>query len=381
MAADKSQSDTGSRPKRSRPGPHDKLRSSVTEALVALGIDCARVEGLAASLPRKWERLGDVVLLPEGACAHPLIAAALQNAAARAVADGVHGSIPTLDATSTPDVPSGTRATPASELPADVLPPAAAEAALAALAAALGVARLGVQAAIEPSLHRKSRVRLLWPPGASDGRVRHVENGVVHVFDLTRNMFASGNGTERMRVGRLGQPGEVVVDLYAGIGYFTLPYLVKARVQHVHACEWDEDAVLALRAGLEANGVANRCTVHAGDNALALAAFEGRADRVNLGLIPSSEAGWPLAVRALRPEGGWLHVHANVSSSEEGRACWLAHLTATLGALSRGIEGRQSWAEPTVVHVERVKGYAPRIDHLVADVRLGPPPACAPTSR
>ena len=39
------------------------------------------------------------------------------------------------------------------------------------------------------------------------------------------------------------------------------------------------------------------------------------ADHINLGLIPSSEAGWPVAFAALRPDkGGWLHVHGNVTS-------------------------------------------------------------------
>ena len=39
------------------------------------------------------------------------------------------------------------------------------------------------------------------------------------------------------------------------------------------------------------------------------------ADRVNLGLIPSSEAGWPSGCAALRSEsGGVLHIHATVRS-------------------------------------------------------------------
>ena len=39
------------------------------------------------------------------------------------------------------------------------------------------------------------------------------------------------------------------------------------------------------------------------------------ADHVNLGLIPSSEASWPVACAALRSDtGGWLHVHSNVTS-------------------------------------------------------------------
>lgn len=43
----------------------------------------------------------------------------------------------------------------------------------------------------------------------------------------------------------------------------------------------------------------------------------GMANRVNLGLIPSSEAGWATACAALRDDsGGILHVHANVTSND-----------------------------------------------------------------
>ena len=45
------------------------------------------------------------------------------------------------------------------------------------------------------------------------------------------------------------------------------------------------------------------------------------ADRVNLGLIPSSEAGWLTACAALKTEsGGVLHVHAAVTSSRSKSA-------------------------------------------------------------
>ena len=39
---------------------------------------------------------------------------------------------------------------------------------------------------------------------------------------------------------------------------------------------------------------------------------------MNLGLLPSSEAGWPAACAALNPSsGGWLHIHGNVCSKPE----------------------------------------------------------------
>jgi tRNA G37 N-methylase Trm5 len=239
----------------------------------------------------------------------------------------------------------------------------------AAVAQALGAARLGVQGCIEESLHRKSTARLLWPEGCTDGWTVQRESGIFYGLDVTRSMFSSGNGTEKARVASFHCASEVVVDLYAGIGYFTLPFLVHAAAKHLHACEWDEDALVALRHNLAANGVADRCTVHPGDNAAAAIALAGVAHRVNLGLIPSSEAGWPVAIAVLRPEGGMLHVHANVGSSTEEEEAWKARLVERLEALAADA-GRSGW-RARALHLEVVKSYAPRLNHVVADVRMG----------
>ena len=41
-------------------------------------------------------------------------------------------------------------------------------------------------------------------------------------------MFSSGNVSEKARIARLDAGGEVVLDLFAGVGYWTLPLLVHA---------------------------------------------------------------------------------------------------------------------------------------------------------
>lgn len=316
-------------------GERASLRAAVRLALSSAGVATELMEPLLAeaALPRSWEKLGDVLLF-----------------APRGMLDGSTAAGSTLLA----------------------LTAAQRGAVWAALAAALGARRVGVQGTIESSLHRKSTARLLWPEEGASGWTVQRENGVSYGLDVTRNMFSSGNGTEKARVGRFGCAGQVVVDLYAGIGYFTLPYLVLARAEHVHACEWDEDALAALRRNLEANGVAGRCTVHGGDNADTAPRLRRLAHRVNLGLIPSSEAGWPVAVGALRPEGGMLHVHANVGSATAAEAAWSERLTATLRALA-ATDGREGWAAE-LRHLERVKSFAPKVNHLVADVWLGAQP-------
>jgi tRNA G37 N-methylase Trm5 len=160
----------------------------------------------------------------------------------------------------------------------------------------------------------------------------------------------------------------------SSIGYFTLPYLVKAGAAHVYACEWNPHAVEALRRNIVINSVADRCTVLEGDNAKV--APRNVADRVNLGLIPSSERGWPVACAALRQDkGGWMHVHDNVevprgveptdAFAERG-----AVIAAALQGMLQSGSGRR-WS-CVLRHAERVKSYAPRVYHMVFDIEARP---------
>lgn len=69
----------------------------------------------------------------------------------------------------------------------------------------------------------------------------------------------------------------------------------------MHACEWNLHAIEGLKAGLEQNGVVERCVIHEGD--CQEVAPIACADRVILGLLPSSECGWKTALKALKPSG------------------------------------------------------------------------------
>ncbi|KAK3254962.1 hypothetical protein CYMTET_35841, partial [Cymbomonas tetramitiformis] len=93
----------------------------------------------------------------------------------------------------------------------------------------------------------------------------------------------------------LAMSGETVVDLFTGIGYYTLPILAKAGAEYVYSCEWNPNAVQALRWNLKANGLHHRYTVLGGDNRVTCP--HGVAHRCLLGLLPSSEPAWPTAIR------------------------------------------------------------------------------------
>ncbi|XP_048317963.2 tRNA wybutosine-synthesizing protein 2/3/4 [Ziziphus jujuba] len=227
------------------------------------------------------------------------------------------------------------------------------------IAKSLNTHRLARQGQVAPTGTRDSSLEILV---GDSGWVDHRENGIIYSFDATKCMFSWGNLSEKLRMARLDCRNEVIVDLFAGIGYFVLPFLVRAKAKLVYACEWNPHALEALHRNLQSNSVIDRCIILEGDNKIT--APKGVADRVCLGLLPTSEGSWVTAVRALRSEGGILHIHGNVKDSEEG--LWTEHVLNSIHEIANN-EG-YCW-EIKIEHLERVKWYAPHIRHVVADVR------------
>ncbi|KAG7345562.1 met-10+ like-protein [Nitzschia inconspicua] len=244
------------------------------------------------------------------------------------------------------------------------------------------IVRRGV---IDPkSKIRQSGHRLVWPsagiptttgPG-SPGWICVTEQGIHQSFDMTRVMFCRGNISEKIRFGKLVKEGEVVVDLYAGIGYYTLPALVHGKASFVYACEWNEHAASALKINVVDNKVSSRVQVLVGDcRKLALNNhLVNIADRVSLGLLPSSEGGWRTAIRALKSDtGGWLHVHGNVPVTE--KTSWALWVCAQLFNIVQEERKEDDWVV-VCNHVERVKSFAPTVCHYVADIFAGREELC-----
>ena len=222
-----------------------------------------------------------------------------------------------------------------------------------AVARALGAKRLARMGEVSGEF-RESGVEMLL--GEDDWVVRR-ESGVDYGYAMTRCMFSSGNVNERRRMGEVVEEDEVVVDLYAGIGYYTLPALVHGGAV-VHACEWNPEAVRALRWGLDANGVEGRCTIHEGDNRSTAESLAGTADRAFLGILPSSEDGLEIAMRVLSPDGGTLHIHGLAPSKDH--SSWAEGVCATASLLRPGSDLSHE--------LTRVKSYAPHWDHVVLDL-------------
>ncbi|UCE91019.1 MAG: class I SAM-dependent methyltransferase family protein [Methanobacteriota archaeon] len=183
----------------------------------------------------------------------------------------------------------------------------------------------------------------------------HKENGVLFKLDLEKVMFSSGNVDERVRVSRLECDGEVVVDMFAGIGYFSLPMAVHRRPERVVSCEMNPVAFQYLAENVRLNGVEDTVEPVRGDNrVLRGSSF---ADRVLMGYVKTTHEFLGTAFRVLR-SGGVVHYH-------ETCPCDLLPDRPVQRLASALPDGRVD-----VLGVREVKSYSPGISHVVVDARV-----------
>lgn len=112
----------------------------------------------------------------------------------------------------------------------------------------------------------------------------HVENGCKYALDLNEVYFNPRLGSERLRVIDQVKKGDVVIDLFAGVGPFTIPAAKKCK--KVYAVDINPKAVKYLKKNLELNKVSNVEVIHGG--AREVLEDLPRADKVIMNLPKTS---------------------------------------------------------------------------------------------
>ncbi|MDD1653921.1 MAG: SAM-dependent methyltransferase [Methanomicrobiales archaeon] len=183
----------------------------------------------------------------------------------------------------------------------------------------------------------------------SPGEVMHREHGCSFVLDPLLVMYAQGNLQERGRMaGAVAGTGkdEWIADMFAGIGYFTVPMAVQGA--RVHAMEINPVAFRYLGRNVEGNRVADRVRAEEGDCRDLLS---GTYDRIVMGHFDALEY-LPDAL-AHAHAGTVLHLHSLGAREDQ----------ITAAASRAGFRAE--------ITTRRVKKYAPNTWHMVQDVVLG----------
>jgi tRNA wybutosine-synthesizing protein 2 len=193
--------------------------------------------------------------------------------------------------------------------------------------------------------------------GEGDTETVHREHGIEYAMDLAAVMFSPGNKAERARIGDITLEGERVLDMFAGIGYFTLPAAVAGG--NVTAIERNPVAFQYLLENVMRNGVSDRVEPYRADNRDVISAYEGKNfDRIVMGYYEAHE--YLESALSVLASGGIVHMHE-----------------ATPAALvpDRPVERLESAAtecgqDVEVLDVREVKSYSEGVVHIVVDARV-----------
>lgn len=189
----------------------------------------------------------------------------------------------------------------------------------------------------------------------SDPVAVHRENGILYKLDASKVMFSSGNVDERMRMSSIQCDGETVIDMFAGIGYFTLPLAVYQKPKRIISCELNEVSHGYLVENISLNKVSDKVEPILGDNRdLPGDAF---ADRIVMGYVKTTHEFLQTAFRMLK-SGGVLHYHETCPNE------------LLPDRPVRRLRDAAMKNKVEVLKFKEVKSYSPGVSHVVIDARF-----------
>jgi len=206
-------------------------------------------------------------------------------------------------------------------------------------------------------IYREPNVEILY--GSENTEVIHKENGVRYKLDVAKIMFSSGNMNERLRMANISNKNETVVDLFAGIGYFTLPMAIYSKPKKIFSCEINPVAYKYLCKNIVLNHVTSIVQPLFGDNRKM--APKNVAERVVMGYIEETEKFLPVAFNCLKNCTGFIHYHdACPDKLFPEKTLKMVEKTA-----------KKYERTPELLTYRVIKSYAPGVSHVVLDIQVG----------
>lgn len=188
----------------------------------------------------------------------------------------------------------------------------------------------------------------------SETETIHKENGCLFKLDLAKVMWSKGNNNERLRIAKLVGDNETVVDMFAGIGYFSIPIGVHSNAKNVYSIEINPNSYYFLNENIKLNRLDNIVPV-LGDCMVETPKYN--ADRIIMGYVKTTHHYLKTAIESLN-EGGILHYHETVPEKLiDSRP--LERIVSQAG-------GR----EVELLKINKIKKYAPGVEHVVVDARI-----------
>lgn len=186
----------------------------------------------------------------------------------------------------------------------------------------------------------------------------HREFGISLTLDPSRVYFSPRLATERWRVAQETKKGEVVADMFCGVGPFSILIAKRRSPKRVYAFDSNPVAIDYLRKNITINRV-QRIESVLGDSIIEVLKIEP-LDRVIMDLPHSAFEYLGSALKALK-EHGWIHYYEIMEERE------IEDRKEMITAQARDVGRRISSME-----VREVRSYSPAQGHYAFDVEVSP---------
>jgi tRNA (guanine37-N1)-methyltransferase len=145
----------------------------------------------------------------------------------------------------------------------------------------------------------------------------HKEFGCTYHVDVAKAYFSPRLSHEHQRVASLVQGCETVVDLFAGVGPFSVLIAKSHKDVKVYAVDLNPEAVALLKENVRLNRVENRVFPILGDaRRVVEEKLKSVADRVIMNLPEKAIEFVDAACKAVKPEGGTVHFYGFVQKPD-----------------------------------------------------------------
>ncbi len=196
--------------------------------------------------------------------------------------------------------------------------------------------------------------------GEDNPMVEHKEHGVIYKFDITKIMFSKGNINERKYLASLVKQNEIIVDMFAGIGYFSLPIAKNAAPSKIYSIEINPTSYEFLVQNIKINNFEGLIISINGDSKIEvpkLAESGVKADRVIMGVFPAPSDYIAEALTVAKDKGTIYHYEG---VEEKGTYLNLFEEFNEIAAKSN--------FNCELLDKRFVKSYGPALYHLVIDI-------------
>ena len=204
--------------------------------------------------------------------------------------------------------------------------------------------------------------RLTHVAGENKTNTLHREFGCLFAVNVAKCYFSPRLSHERMLIASMVEPGETVVNMFAGVGCFSIIIAKHSGASKVFSIDVNPAAIQFMKENIKLNRVYDKVIPLLGDSKEIVNSHLQRvADHVLMPLPEKALEYLPCAVSALKEPGGWIHYYSfeHAAKTESPSEKVKIKVTETLDAL--GVD-----FEPPFVRVVRSTG--PNWFQLVADV-------------